>query len=130
MLRDVELPIDVEALRRVLRRHGVRYAYVFGSHAEGSATSRSDVDVAVAGEVDDWALRGALPDVVDLTLLETAPRLLAGRIASRGRVLLDDDPPARVRWEAQMRKLHADEHHRRRQYRRDFAAGARAATRG
>ena len=30
----MELPIDLEELRRVLRRHGVRFALVYGSQAE------------------------------------------------------------------------------------------------
>lgn len=126
----MDLPVDVDALREVLRRHGVRYAYVFGSQVDGTARPDSDVDLAVAGPVDEWTLRAVVPDVVDLVLLDTAPEVLAGRVASTGVVLFDDDPPARVRWEAHMRKVYADGRHRRRQYRRAFAAGARTAAGG
>ena len=88
----MDLPVDADELRRVLRQHGVVYAYVFGSNADGTAGPGSDLDIAVAGPADEWSLRGALPEIVDLTVLEGAPEVLAGRIASRGRVLLDDDP--------------------------------------
>ncbi|MEX2625341.1 MAG: nucleotidyltransferase domain-containing protein, partial [Ilumatobacteraceae bacterium] len=62
----MDLPIDIEALRRVLRDHGVTFAFVFGSHADGTAGPSSDVDLAVWSEqpIDDWQLRGELPDVV------------------------------------------------------------------
>lgn len=126
----VELPIDPDELCRVLREHGVVYAYVFGSRAHGTARPGSDVDVAVAGDVDEWSLRAALPEEVDLTVLDAAPKLLAGRVANEGRVLFDDDPPARVRWEAHTRKVHADERFRRARYRRDFAAAAVRAADG
>ena len=126
----MELPVDADELRRVLRRHGAVAAYVFGSRASGGAGEGSDVDVAVLGDVDEWALRGALPDVVDLVLLDHAPQLLAGRVASHGRLLFDDDPPARVAWETRQRRVYADGRFRRAQYRRDFAAAARAAADG
>ena len=127
----MDVPLDLDDLRATLRRHGVTCAYLFGSHADGTATATSDVDIAVGGDdVDDWSLRGALPDTVDLLVLDAAPELLAGRVASRGRVILDDDPPARVTWESRMRKLHADGRFRREQYRKDFAVGARAAADG
>jgi uncharacterized protein len=118
----MDLPIDLDELRVVLRRHGVRFALVFGSAAEGDAGPRSDVDVAVWSEtpLDDWSLRGALPDVVDLVDLRRAPETLAGRIALSGEVILDDDPVQRVRWQASMRKRYLDESFRREQFRRDF----------
>ncbi len=118
----MELPIDLDELRRVLRGHGVRFALVFGSHADGRATDASDVDLAVwaDGPVDHWALCGALPEVVDLVDLKRAPETLAGRIALTGCVVLDDDPVQRVRWQADTRKRHLDEAFRREAFRRDF----------
>ncbi len=118
----MELPVDLAELRAVLRRHGVRFALLFGSHAEGAARQGSDVDVAVWAEeaVDDWALRGELPDEVDLVDLRRAPDGLAGRIALTGEVILDDDAVQRVRWQATTRKRYLDEAFRREQFRRDF----------
>lgn len=118
----MDLPLDAAALRERLRGHGVVFALVFGSRAEGRARPDSDVDLAVwaPGAVDDWALRGELGDTVDLLDLRRAPDALAGRVAMTGVVLLDDDPPARIRWQAGTRKRHLDEAFRRERYRADF----------
>jgi uncharacterized protein len=123
ILRWMDLPIDRAALEAVLRRHGVRFALVFGSQAEGTARAGSDVDVAVWAEapVDEWRLRGELPDEVDLVDLRRAPAGLVGRIAVTGQVILDDDPVRRIRWQAAARKRHLDEAFRRDRFRRDFA---------
>lgn len=118
----MDLPVDVDELRTVLRAHGVGFALVFGSHAEGRAGPGSDVDLAIwaPGELDEWRLRGALPDAIDLLDLQGAPQGLAGRVAMTGRVILDDDPVERVRWQAAMRKRHLDESFRRERFRDDF----------
>lgn len=117
-----ELPVDLDELRQVLRRHGVRFALVFGSHAQGTAGERSDVDLGVWADtlVDLWALSGDLPDVVHLIDLRRAPERLAGRIALTGQVLLDDNPALRVHWQADTRKRYLDEAPRREAFRRDF----------
>ena len=99
-------PHVVEALRRA----GARFAYVFGSRAGGSARPDSDVDVAAsfgANPPATWEVE--LPDGVDLLVLEGAPLHLAGRVAQQGRLLFDDDPPARVRWESTTRLVYLDE---------------------
>ena len=45
---DVSVPsVDLEAVRDVLEAAPVRVAVLYGSHARGEATARSDVDVAV-----------------------------------------------------------------------------------
>jgi hypothetical protein len=46
---------------------------------------------------------------VDLVVLNDAPLWLAGRIAQYGRLRFDDDPPARVRWQADTRLRNVDE---------------------
>ncbi len=120
----MDLPIDTDELTRTLRRYDVAFALVFGSHARGDAREDSDVDLALWGTdgLDVWALRGQLPDSIDLVDLRSAPMLLAGRIALGGVVVLDDDPPTRVRWQAETRKRHLDERWRRENFRRDFVA--------
>jgi hypothetical protein len=50
-----------------------------------------------------------LPAGVDLVVLNGAPLELAGRIALEAEVLYDDDPPQRVHWMAQTRKIWLDE---------------------
>lgn len=118
----MDLPIDVVALRATLRRHGVVFALIFGSQANGTARADSDVDLAVwaPAALDDWALRGDLPDAVDLTVLGDAPEWLAGRVACEGTVILDEDPKARVHWQADTRKRYLDEAFRRERFRADF----------
>jgi predicted nucleotidyltransferase len=106
---------------------GARFVYLHGSHAAGTATASSDVDVAAwfGRAVDSWVVAGELPDKVDLLVLDTAPLELAGRVAMRGRLLLDLDPAQRVGWEAATRKVYLDELPRRDQARRDFARAHR-----
>lgn len=49
-------PCELELLRSVLRRHPkVVSATLFGSRAKGSHTPRSDVDLALAGDLDSLA---------------------------------------------------------------------------
>lgn len=119
--------MDLDAVVEALRRGGARFAYLHGSRAGGQPGPGSDVDVAAwfGGPVDPDAVQATLPGRVDLLVLDDAPLVLAGRVALRGRLLFDDDPAARVRWESTTRKLYADEAPRRRQARADFVAARR-----
>ena len=118
----IELPIELDELRRVLRRHGVRFALVHGSHAQGTAGEASDVDLGVWAQpgLDLRALAGDLPEIVGLVDVRRAPDGLAGRIALTGVVVLDDDPVRRVRWQADTCKRYRDDAPRREALRRDF----------
>lgn len=98
-----------------LRRSGARFAFVHGSRARGEERAGSDLDVAAW-----WGSRAPVPwevDVgegVDLLVLDDAPLELAGRVALHGVLLFDDDPVARVRWQAQTRLIYLDEEDRQR----------------
>lgn len=120
--RAVDLPVDLDGVRATLRVHGVVFALVFGSRVAGTAGEGSDVDLAVWADrdLDEWRLRGELPEIVDLLDLRRASDGLAGRVAMTGAVILDDDPPRRIRWQADTRKRYLDEAIRREQFRRDF----------
>lgn len=113
---------DLDGVRRVLERHGARFAFLHGSRVDGRATARSDVDVAAwfGAEVDPVTVRADLPDGVDLLVLDTAPLELAGRVALHGRLLFEQDAAERVTWQATTRKIYLDEQPRIRQARRDF----------
>jgi predicted nucleotidyltransferase len=80
----------IERIRRFLRaRTDVRLAIVFGSRARGTATSASDVDVAVrAPGVDLMGLAADLSRVtgheVDVVALEDVSVPLLGRIVQEG----------------------------------------------
>lgn len=104
-----------------LRAAGASFALVFGSHARGSATASSDLDVGAWWPHSaplPWTID--LPDGVDLVDVNRVPLELAGRIACEGMVLFDDDPPARVRWVATTRKIWLDEKHRFQRSHREF----------
>lgn len=72
----------------------------------------SDLDVAAALHgVDPWAVD--VGDRVDLAALQRLPLAVAGRVALTGVLLFDDDPPARVAWQADTRLRWLDESWRR-----------------
>lgn len=119
--------VDLEPVLTELRSQGAVFAFLHGSQVSGAATERSDVDVAAwfGRPVDSWVVAARLPGRVDLLVLDTAPLELAGRVAQHGRLLFEDDPAARVRWQATTRKIYLDELPRRDQARRDFVEALR-----
>ena len=116
-----------ERVTQELRRAGALFALVHGSRSSEAAPdedgqqrgdlAQRDLDVAAwwgwKHPPSAWDL--ALPDDVYLLVLDYAPLELAGRVALSGRVLFDDDPPARVRWPAQTRLVYLDEEPRQRE---------------
>jgi hypothetical protein len=88
--------------------------YLFGSHARGTATRLSDIDIAVLlhSTIDEsryFALRLEYisrimemlrTERVDVVVLNSAPPQLAYEIVSRGTLLLDRDPRYRAAFEA------------------------------
>lgn len=109
-----------EVAPEALRGRGVTFAYLFGSHATGTATSRSDIDVAVhldvspADSVAEAArLAGLLEQAtglgpIEVVVLNDAPLALAGRIREHGRVIHSQDEVARVRWDSLTARRHHD----------------------
>ncbi len=102
-----------DAVVAALREAGAHFALLFGSRARDTAHSGSDIDVAAWWPLDPpnaWDVD--VPTGVDLVVLHRIPLELAGRIALEGVVLFDDDPPARVHWVADTRKIWLDERYR------------------
>jgi predicted nucleotidyltransferase len=116
MLPAMQVRPDLQAsVASALRRAGASFAFVHGSRAAGRARADSDVDVAAWWGGDPpsaWEIE--LPEGVDLLILDRAPLELAGRVALHGVLLFDDDPPARVRWQAETRRIYLDEEERQR----------------
>ena len=91
-------------------RQEILTAHIFGSVASGRARPDSDIDIAVLVSEkimrgDPWKYRldlmARLMDVlkrddVDLILLNEAPPLLAHRVLSRGKLILERSASARV----------------------------------
>jgi predicted nucleotidyltransferase len=121
--------VDLDEVVAVLRQAGAAFAYLHGSVVSGPQRPDSDVDVAAwfGADVDPIGVATGLPQGVELLVLDSAALELAGRVALHGRLLFDDDPPARVAWEATTRKIYLDERPRIDRARADFA---RAWTRG
>lgn len=109
-----------------LRGAGASFALVFGSRARNDHRPGSDLDIAAHWPSDapaPWEV--PLPDGCDLVVIGDLPLELAGRIAIEGRVILDDDPAARVEWVATTRKIWLDERPRFERSHRDFLSSVR-----
>ena len=108
----------------VLRDAGARFAYLHGSRAVGNFRPDSDIDIAAyfGGGQPPQAFDILMPPGVDLLVLDRAPLELAGRVAVGGKLVFDDDPVSRVRWEATTRKIYFDEFSRITRAHREFAA--------
>ena len=95
-------------------------AYLFGSVARGTDSSTSDVDVGIllrtapSGELNDlrFALEGdlerALGRTTQVVVLNNAPPDLVHRVLRDGRLLLDRDRAARIRFEVRARNEYFD----------------------
>lgn len=124
---DDEADADLQTLVEVLRAHGVPFAFLHGSRVTGTPRPDSDLDVAawLPEDLDAWTV--PVGDHVDLHDLRKLPLSVAGRVALKGRLLFDDDPPERVHWQAQTRQRYFDEEPRRRMITADTL---KAASRG
>ena len=75
----------IRLLIPIFRRNHVHKATLFGSHAKGSATSKSDVDLMVDSGLHGLAFFGLLEDVssslqCDVDLIDTADIIPGSRI--------------------------------------------------
>ena len=96
------MELDINKIKRVLKKHPVEMAFLFGSHARGKAGKLSDIDIAVLykGKVDydksenqlfhDLAI-ALKTDNIDLVNIEETSPLLAHRAVIKGIPLLEHD---------------------------------------
>lgn len=103
-------------LTPIFRRHGARFAYLFGSRAADRARSDSDYDFAVslAGRRDADALwldlvRTLRTDHVDLVDLDESDLVIRDVVERTGRLIYERDREARMRFECLTRKQAWDE---------------------
>jgi uncharacterized protein len=62
-------PAELDLLASVFRRHpAIREVKLFGSRAKGNHTPRSDIDLAIWGEVDALEVQQVAADLDDLPL--------------------------------------------------------------
>jgi predicted nucleotidyltransferase len=114
---------DVEARLRAFfagAPRGSLAVYLFGSVARGEANPGSDVDVGVLFATEppatldapQFALEGELESVlggpVQIVALNRAPADLVHRVLRDGRLVLDRDPAARIRFEVRSRNEYFD----------------------
>ncbi len=95
-------------------------AYLFGSVARGIHSSSSDVDLGIllrtapAGMLDDLQselegnIERALGRRTQIVVLNNAPPDLVHRVMRDGRILVDRDPAARIRFEVRARNEYFD----------------------
>ena len=112
--------LSVDALRDVFMKHGVKYAFLFGSRAR-VGTGR-DYDVAVVFErgpnnalelglliVDLAEALGVHEDLIDLVDLESAPLGLVKTVIDEGRVLWGGDEALDYLWRRYLMYLDAND---------------------
>lgn len=104
--------------------------YLYGSQARGTARPDSDIDLGVLlRHVPPPTLQGTVRDLesdverairrpVQAVVLNTAPADLVHRVLRDGRLVLDRDRSARIRFEVQSRNEYFDLASLRRLYRR------------
>jgi predicted nucleotidyltransferase len=128
VLAERPLPSDVDRRIEALalawsRDPDVAALYLFGSRAAGTASARSDVDLAVVLREDldadaRWRKRLDLigdacerlgTDAVDVIVLEDAPIVLGHRVLSRGKLLHDAKPRRRARVAERVMRQYLDE---------------------
>ena len=105
------------SIETILGDEDIRFAYLFGSRAAGTAHARSDADIAVMPsrtlglERERLALglvrALGVPDV-DLIALDRAALELRGRVVQEGRPIYSADEPARVAFEVRTRSEYFD----------------------
>ena len=103
---------------QAMAQAAIRFAYLFGSRATGTATEHSDADVAIMPSAA-LSLRArarlatrlaealGAPDV-DLLALDRARLELRGRVVQEGKLIYSSDEPARVAFEVCTRSAYFD----------------------
>lgn len=130
MVKFKKLPANIEIrinkLRDFLKKHPeVIFAYIFGGLAKGKRSFLSDVDIAIYlknPEKFDYLqfyteiTKFLNTDEVDLVVLNNAPLTLSGRILQSKKILIDNAPFLRHKFESLTIRKFLDFQYRERQY--------------
>ncbi|HEV8360859.1 MAG TPA: nucleotidyltransferase domain-containing protein [Candidatus Thermoplasmatota archaeon] len=102
---------------------------LFGSHAAGTATARSDIDICLVGGPGStpfetlgkaWSRARIGGKAYDLKAFEELPLYLKAEVIERGQILLAQDEPALSEYLRVWRRIWADQAHRNRPSRADL----------
>lgn len=106
------MPVNQTKLKSTLKRHGVQFAFLFGSQAEGRSISSSDLDIAVffgQGTAQQrfqkrlnlqHDLNQLFDDPVDLQVLDDVRSLsLRHDVVSQGRLIFECNTSKRIDFE-------------------------------
>lgn len=105
-----------------LRRFGVVFCYLFGSHGRGNPGPASDYDIALYldpavksskyfdRKLDIMGVFNSLlrTDHLDIVILNEAPNLLAMSVIQEGKILMDRDRSMRVDFETKVSMQYMD----------------------
>ena len=113
------------AIRTGCTGYPVILAYVFGSHARGTADSESDIDIAILAQphlskIERHELRLRLKrsladalssptDLLDVIILQDVPVLLRLNVIRSGRLVLERQPGTRAEFECDTERAYEDE---------------------
>ena len=114
--------VEAAVTKVVSTRREIQAAYLFGSMTKGRTRPGSDVDVAVllsnrvrTSAIFQYRLK-LVADLgfelkrsdIDLVILNDASPLLAHRVLSKGRLIFEGSPSARIRFQVRTANLYAD----------------------
>lgn len=112
-----EIPEDLRTFLRSEKK--VLVAYLFGSHAKKTHTTKSDIDIALLlSETPEKLLEyylylvnklsKILENEVDLIILNTSPPLLKHQVIKHGKILYSRNERARITFEARAQSEYLD----------------------
>ncbi|MFN3739850.1 MAG: type VII toxin-antitoxin system MntA family adenylyltransferase antitoxin [Thermodesulfovibrionales bacterium] len=130
MIKFKRLPEDIDRrinrLRDFFKKHPeVIFAYIFGGLAKGRRSLLSDVDIAVyVKDPKDFCYLQFYAEIttflntdeVDLVVLNNAPLALSGRILQSKKILIDNAPFLRHKFESLIIRKFLDFQYKERQY--------------
>ena len=112
-----EIPVDLITFFRSEKK--VSVAYLFGSHAKKTHTSKSDIDIAVLlsetpKKILEYYLNlvnklsEILGNNVDLIILNTSSPLLKHQVIKHGKIIYSRNEEARITFEARAQSEYLD----------------------